>query len=70
MITLKFKTNLKCSGCVQALTPFIENVEGIKNWNVDLNNPEKVLSVEGDEQLESNQILNAIQQAGYSGEEI
>lgn len=70
MITYKFKTNLKCSGCVQALTPFIENVEGIKNWNVDLNNPEKVLSVEGDEQLESNQILNAIQQAGYSGEEI
>ncbi|MEE1884111.1 heavy-metal-associated domain-containing protein [Pedobacter flavus] len=70
MITYKFKTNLKCSGCVQALTPFIENVEGLKNWNVDLNNPEKVLSVEGDEQLESPQILNAIQQAGYSGEEI
>ena len=41
----KFKTTIKCSGCVDKVTPFLNEAVGVGNWDVDLNNPMKVLTV-------------------------
>ena len=43
--TLKFKTNINCSGCVEKVTPFLNDANGICHWDVDTANKDKILSV-------------------------
>lgn len=47
METIKFKTTIKCSGCVAKVTPFLNEALGEDNWEVDYNNPSKILTVVG-----------------------
>ena len=35
MEILKFKTNIKCGGCVETVTPFLNEEQSIRNWQVD-----------------------------------
>jgi copper chaperone len=46
MHTLRFKTNIKCNGCIQTVTPFLSGIKEIKEWTVDLNTPDRILMVE------------------------
>jgi copper chaperone len=69
METIKFKTNIKCSGCVATVTPFLNEAVGEKNWNVDYNNPIKLLTVEG-EKDEAAKVIQALDKAGYKAEVI
>lgn len=48
MTMRKFKTNLNCSNCVAAVTPYLQSDPAIHSWQVDTTTPEKVLTVEGD----------------------
>jgi copper chaperone len=68
MKTLKFKTNIKCGGCVAAVTPHLNALKGVAgNWQVDLQNPDRVLTVET-ESAGPDTIKAALQKAGYKGE--
>ncbi|MDX2172784.1 MAG: heavy-metal-associated domain-containing protein [Bacteroidota bacterium] len=67
MKTLKFKTNIKCTGCVAKVTPFLNDEKGIEKWDVDIFNPEKILSVETDS-INSDKIIEAIEKAGFKAE--
>jgi copper chaperone len=69
MKTLKFKTNIKCGGCIAAVTPFLNKVQGIENWEVDTVNPDKILTVNADN-LSAEEVLTAIKAAGYTAESI
>ena len=69
MKTLKFKTNIKCGGCIAAVTPYLNQISGIKNWEVDVVNPDKVLTVEYDS-VNAENIVAKIQEAGYTAEVI
>ena len=68
METIKFKTTIKCSGCVANVTPFLNEALGEDKWQVDINNPSKVLTVV-DEQDEM-KIIKAVEKAGYKAEKI
>lgn len=63
MKTLKFKTNINCANCVAKVTPFLDNKEGINTWNVDTENPDKILTVETD--LTEEDIEKVIQRTGF-----
>lgn len=67
MKTLKFKTNIKCTGCVAKVTPFLNDEKGIEKWDVDIFNPEKILSVETDSK-NSDKIIETIEKAGFKAE--
>lgn len=67
MNTLKFKTNINCSGCLSSVTPYLNRVEGIENWKVDLDGPSKILTVESKGATEK-EIVITIKQAGYKAE--
>lgn len=41
----RFKTTLKCSGCVSKVTPFLNSLRDVTEWSVDLQHPDKVLTV-------------------------
>lgn len=69
METLKFKTNIKCGGCIAAVTPILNNIPEISKWEVDIENPEKTLTIQADEQLEVATVVGALEKAGYTATE-
>jgi copper chaperone CopZ len=66
METKQFKTTIKCSGCVAKATPFLNEAVGEDNWEVDYNNPSKILTVAGD--INTAKIIEAVEKAGYRAE--
>ena len=69
MTTLKFKTNINCSNCVAKVTPFLNRKEGVQSWNVDTENPDKILTVETDE-LSAEDVIKVIKRTGFEAEKI
>lgn len=65
METLKFKSNIKCSGCVAQVTPFLNEAEGIENWEVDIADANKVLTVTA---TDSKNVIEAVEKAGFKVE--
>lgn len=61
---LQFKTNINCGNCVRAVTGFINEVQGIETWAVDTENPEKILTVEGQD-VTTEAIIEAVEEAGF-----
>jgi hypothetical protein len=49
MTTFKYKTNLNCGSCVAAMKPYLDNNPAIHHWSVDTADPNKVLTVEGND---------------------
>jgi copper chaperone len=70
METLKFKTNIKCGGCITTVTPYLNEVAGTDKWEVDTQGPEKVLTVNGDAAALSGEIVKALAKAGYTAEQL
>ena len=68
METKKFKTNIKCSGCVAAVTPHLNEAVGEANWNVDINDPSKILNVTTD--TSDTKVMDAVRKAGYKIEKV
>ncbi len=64
MKTLRFKTSLKCGGCVKAITPGLESLSKIGKWSVDLESTNKVLEVESAEDI-SAEVMESVKKAGY-----
>ena len=65
----QFKTNINCSGCVEKVTPVLDQNKGISDWKVDTNNPNKILTVET-ESLNEEQVKEIVQKAGFKAEKI
>lgn len=68
METFKFKTNIHCGGCVVAVTPALNNLKGVDKWEVDTDNPDKILSVQSNAGISSAEIISALKQKGYNAE--
>lgn len=64
MKKLQFKTSINCGNCVRSVSGFINEVEGIKNWTVDTDNPDKILTVEVEE-VAAEKIIEAVEDAGF-----
>lgn len=68
METLKFKTNINCSGCLAKVSPFLNSQEGIQRWDVNINDPEKTLTVEVGE-IGAHEVMETVKKAGFKIEE-
>ncbi|RYC66845.1 MULTISPECIES: heavy-metal-associated domain-containing protein [Spirosoma] len=62
----QFKTNIKCANCVAAVTPFLNEAVGENAWQVDLQSPNRVLTV--DTATSDAAVTQAIEKAGYKAE--
>ncbi|RCR67107.1 MULTISPECIES: heavy-metal-associated domain-containing protein [Larkinella] len=69
MEAVKFKTNIKCSGCIAKATPFLNEAVGAENWEVDTESPDKVLTVVA-EGISAEQVKKAVENAGYKAEQL
>ncbi|MGI4805331.1 MAG: heavy-metal-associated domain-containing protein [Janthinobacterium lividum] len=70
METLKFKTNINCGGCVAKVTPILNGLQGVKNWEVDTAGKDKILTVNAVENLTPQQVSQALKNIGFQSEAI
>ena len=64
MQTIKLKTNIMCSSCIAKVTPNLNEVAGETNWKVDIQNPNKTLTVNGGGITEE-EVIQAVEKAGF-----
>ena len=56
-----------CGSCIAKVTPVLNEVAGENKWKVDIQDPQKTLSVISGNVSET-QIINALQRIGYNAE--
>lgn len=69
MKILKYKTNINCSGCLKSVTPFLNELDNVDTWKVDLDNPDKILEVALEDDNKEI-ILGTVKKAKFEIEEI
>ncbi|GAA4399350.1 hypothetical protein GCM10023187_11050 [Nibrella viscosa] len=67
METLKFKTTIKCGACVATVTPHLNELAGVERWHVDLQSPDRILTVET-KNASGQDVVKALSEAGYKAE--
>lgn len=58
-----------CGSCIEKVTPVLNEKLGENNWEVDTLNPKKIITVTTDN-LQENDVINAVEKAGYKAEEL
>lgn len=64
MEEMKFKTTIKCTGCLDKVTPHLNETQGIDDWEVDLKNPDKILTVKVQNTSEED-VVKAVKKIGF-----
>ena len=64
MKKLLFKTNIQCGNCLSKVSPKLNEQSGIHTWQVDLQDPDRTLTVETDT-LNPEDIQKAVLKAGF-----
>ena len=64
MKILTFTSNIACNACLSKVKPFLDELEGVIKWEVDIENPQKILTVQSSE-VSADQIQEAVIKAGY-----
>ncbi len=64
MEVLVFKTNLENFRHIRKLYPLLKKIQGILNWNVDLEDSDKILRLET-ANISPRLVENALQSAGF-----
>lgn len=65
---MKFKTNIKCGTCEAKVAPFLDKVAGQGNWAVDLQSPERILTLP--DKIPASDVITALKEAGYIAEQL
>jgi len=58
-----FQTTINCGSCVRSVTPFLDEVEGVTFWRVDVEDDRKLLTVEGT--ADEAAIVKMVEEAGF-----
>ena len=66
MKTARFKTNVKCGGCVARIGEALNKIVPAESWSIDLSTPERILT--GTSDLSDGEIVRTVEQAGYKAE--
>jgi copper chaperone len=64
MVTLQFKTNIKCSACVEKAGKALDEETEIQEWKVDVTSNDKILTVKG-ENISPELVQKTLDKAGY-----
>jgi copper chaperone len=66
MPTQQFKTTINCANCLRAITPALNAEPAITAWQVDTNNPDKVLTVTTE--LPAAKVVALVEEAGFEAQ--
>ena len=69
MKQVKLKTDLSCRHCVMKVEPVLKATEGIVSYSIDLENPDKTLTIESNG-ANIDRLILSFKKAGYNAEVI
>lgn len=69
MKTIALKTNIMCGSCLAKVTPSLDEAVGKANWQVDTQNPNKILTVSTENANEAD-VIKAVEKAGFKAEKV
>lgn len=67
MSVQKYRTNLNCGNCVAAVRSSLDELKA-DSWTVDLEHPDRILTVEGD--IAPQAVLDALDEAGFEAQPV
>ncbi len=59
-----FKTNINCGNCIRTVSPVLNALDNVESWQVDIENPDKILTVELDDQ-DVDTVIKSVESAGF-----
>lgn len=65
----QFKTTLNCGGCVSKVKSDLDSSAGISEWNVDTDNPDKILTVSS-KGITKDEVIAIVKSKGFKAEPI
>jgi copper chaperone CopZ len=69
MKTKQFKTNIMCDDCIAKVTPVLNETFGESNWEVNIKDPKKILTVSS-EKADEKEVKKTLEKVGYKAEEL
>lgn len=69
MKKFQYKTNIMCGSCIAKVSPVLNEIAGENNWQVDLKEPKRILTVLAESDKE-NKLVPALEKIGYKAEQI
>lgn len=65
MPTVSFETNMKCQSCLSKVGPRLDAEPAIQKWDVDLNDPRKIVRADVGSADDSDRVAQSIRDAGF-----
>lgn len=65
----RYRTSIMCNGCIAKVKPILDSAEGVASWSVNLDTPERILSILPDGVVEE-ELLAQLRGAGFTVERI
>jgi len=65
----QFKTNINCGGCIASVKPHLDKDSNITEWNVDITDKDKILTVKSGG-ITQEQLIQIVQRAGFKIEPV
>ena len=65
----RFRTSIMCNGCIAKVKPILDGTEGISSWKVNLDTPDRVLTVVSNG-ITEDELLALIRNAGFTIERV
>lgn len=69
MKQIKLKTDLSCKHCVMKVEPVLKAEQGVVSYSIDLENPDKTVTIESDG-ANIDKLIQNIKKIGYNAEVI
>ena len=63
-----FKTDLKTNKKINIVKPLFNNISSIQDWSVDTEDIDNVLRIEGNNNIDENELIQMIKTKGFSCE--
>ncbi len=63
----KFKTNIMCGSCIAKITPVLEANKEIISWELNVQDPQKILNIET-KSISEEKLISMVKDAGYKAE--
>ena len=63
------KTDLSCQHCVKTVEPILKNESGIKNYEINLEHPDNLVTIES-EGADIDNVIGKFNEAGYRAEKV
>lgn len=73
MEKVTFKSNIKCAGCIEKVSPVLNAEPMVENWEVNILTPEKIVSIYTNE-TDTEKLIEVLEKAlasvGYKIEKV